>query len=769
MRNLALLTVILLGGVVHTALADADTSLLSGEADAAPDMAQTTPQEPSTSIQKILPFVQSASQMRLTGEDDTRRLHVYLAADQAKAAGFVRIAYTNAVSVLPDGATLSVSVNDTAVSSLPIRSPQGLTTHDIKIDAKLLHAGWNTITLRARQHHRVDCSMEAVYELWTQIDPVQSGFVTQAKVSSADPSVLMSAGRTDNGLTELRVIGPAGATETMARQSLPVIQSLALLLGRDDIKVVFAEASSGKPGIELYMGDPAGKQQSPEARSILSAAPAGLSQQDLGNGRIRVVLRGASEQAMATALVQAINGPFQPVMTGAKALAQTSHIMADKPGRTSLGALGHSADAFAGRLFRTSVEIVMPDDFYPGDYAAVNMRLSAATAPKLLPGAQLVVRVNEKAVTSHSLYAADGVTLRDKSIDLPLRAFHPGVNKVDVLAELPREDDKACDLAARDEERPRFLLLSETSFDIPSLARAGRLPDLAAFAGRGYPFNRQDKVQLFVERASPAQLGVAATLLVRLALSAQHPVATQLRIGAPGADLAGTALVVGTDDPSMAELDGKTLRSARFASAGFDSVMTGSVSGTQAILGSGAGADMQVLLQAFQDKTADERGDPSIVARVTDGLQRASDTVNSWLEYRDVADEAPHLKASEVLATIVQTGNGALSSIVTKVSAANEDDLQQGVDALTEPSAWNGLRGGSALVRRSDLAVVSIQPSVYSFYPLTDTSLGNLRRLAAAWLSDHFIVYVGLILLLIGSFGLWLGYIVPRKGVRTVP
>ncbi|MGV8938586.1 MAG: cellulose biosynthesis cyclic di-GMP-binding regulatory protein BcsB [Allorhizobium sp.] len=768
MRSFVFATIALFIGSFQAGTSFADSSLLPQELAVSPAFSQEGTQTPWSQSLQMLPFVQAASGMRLTGEDDSRRLSFYLASGQAMTAGTLRIAYKNAVSVLPDGAALSIAINGRSVSSVPIRSPQGVTLHEFKVEPAMLHPGWNTATLRARQHHRVDCSIEAVYELWTQIDPVQSGFVTEAKAPADDPAILMSAGRADSGLTELRVIVPASSAEAMARQSLPVMQSLALLLGRDDLKVIFTDAESGRPGIDLYMGDPASKLLSREARSFLAASPDGFSLQDLGHGRIRVVLRGASEQTISAALVRAINGPFQPVILGAKSLRENATILADKPGRTSLEQLGHSSEPFAGRLFRTSVDIVMPEDFYPGDYAAVTMRLNAATAPKLSPGAQLLVRVNEKAVTSHGLYAANGATLRDRPIDISLRAFHPGINKVDIVAELPREDDKVCGLAHRDEDRPRFLLLSETTFDIPALARAGRLPDLAAFAGRGYPFNQPGKMQIFVDRASPARLSAAATILTRLALSAQHPVAADLHIGTPGPDFEATALVISAGDQRMTELSGESLRSARLAKGGFDALTTGSVNPAVNIAGAGVGSEMQTLLDAFQERTADDRDTPSATARLLTQFQRASDIVGSWLEYRDVADHSPHLMPSEILTTIMQTGNGARAYSTTTISAPNEGDLEQGVDALTERSVWTSLRGEAAYVRRSDLSVVTVQPKTYSFYPLTDTSPGNLRRLGAAWLSDHFLIYVGLVLLLIGSFGLWLGYTIPRKGVRTV-
>lgn len=724
---------------------------------------------PNSSSQTLIPFAEAAPDMRLVGEDDTRRLTFYLSADQAKHAGSLRIAYVNAVSVLPDDAALSVALNGHPVTSFPIRSPQGVTANDIKVEPQTLVSGWNTVTIRARQHHRVDCSLEGVYELWTQVDAVASGFVSEAATTIDHAAAFMAAGRTPLATTELRVVTSSQTLESTARQSLSTIQSLALLMGRSDLKVTFSETSSEAPGIELYFGDPANRLQSPGVRAVLSSAPVGLSVRDLGQGRVRVVMRGASEQALSTSLVAALGGTFQPVLSGRQTIRLRSRIMADQPGRVSLADLDYRTEPFAGRLFRTSFDIIMPEDLYPGDYATIGLRLSAATAPKLAPGAQLVVRVNEKAVTSHPLYAPDGATLRDKSVDLPLRAFHPGVNRVDILAELPRESDMACDPANRDEQRPRFLLLEETALDIPELAHAGRLPDLSALAGRAYPFNRKDGFDLFVDQPTAARLGAAATVLARLALSAAHPLSATLKVGHPQVDAKGSALVISAGGTELAASDSVSPKSSRLAFVDLDRLVTASVSAPASPLSDDSAFETQALLDAFQASTAADHDAPTVTGRLLAGMQKGWEVVSRWLEYRDAGDKTLRFKASDVLVMLSQKRGSFDSASITSLSAANEDDLQRGVEALTEPAAWARLSGGSAVLLRSDLSVVSTPPALHAFYPLTDTRLSNLRLLAAAWLSDHFAVYVGLVVTLIGAFGLWLGYTIPRKGVRTVP
>ena len=121
-----------------------------------------------------------------------------------------------------------------------------------------------------------------------------------------------------------------------------------------------------------------------------------------------------------------------------------------------------------------------------------------------------------------------------------------------------------------------------------------------------------------------------------------------------------------------------------------------------------------------------------------------------------------------MLATLSQVQSETGNSVVTTVSAATDAELSKAIDYLTDPAAWSKLNGGSATVLRSTGEVISTSAAAYSFYPLADKSFANLRRLAAAWLSDHIALYAFAVVMLVSLIGLWLGYIVPRKGVRTV-
>jgi hypothetical protein len=170
-------------------------------ADLGAASAQSAGQAVSDIPRQMVAFRQTATAMRLEGEDAARELSFYLSAEQVATAGLLRLSYTNAVSVMPDDAVLDIELNGKPLAALPIRSPNGPATHDIPVAAKDLTVGWNQVRLRAKQHHRIDCSVQATYELWTQVDPLISGFLTSARPKDGDLAGLLSVGRNGDGAT----------------------------------------------------------------------------------------------------------------------------------------------------------------------------------------------------------------------------------------------------------------------------------------------------------------------------------------------------------------------------------------------------------------------------------------------------------------------------------------------------------------------------------------------------------------------------------------
>lgn len=714
----------------------------------------------------LIPFEQPASALRLTGEDDSLQMTFALPERLRLAGGTLEFAYDNAVSVLPDTARVEVSVNGLSVGDFPIRSPNGMTTIRIPLKGEQVKAGRNMVRLRAVQHHRVDCSLPATYELWTRLSVSASGFRTAAPFRFEEAADLLSIGRNAREQTEIRLISPADGSPGLLNMALPVIQSLALAMNRRDVVVTVAPDPGTGPGIDLYVGE-AGQQGQPEAaRKALAAAANGLSVHDAGEpGRAAVVMRGASPETVQDALLTALRGPLNAALQTGVLAPKPGGIKGQPGARYTLADTGYEAKPFAGRLSRARFTIDMPADFYPAEYDTMKFFLNGATAPGLMPNAQFLVRVNDRVVTSLPFRNTDGEVFRHKPIEMPLRAFRPGTNRVELLAELPAPSDEACKPGQREDDKPRFMMLKESALEVPALARIGRLPDLGAFAGTGYPYGRGKPFAVIVDRPGPETLSVAATTVTRLALAAGKPVEAAISFGAAPDQASGDILSISTDEAAAAHAAAveKTtaLQADPAAKAEIDTFTTAAAGHGDAVVSAGS----EALLDAFRQSTS-SGGERSLNARTQEWLGQVSNRFNSWLRYQDAENDV----LPDDLQTLVSIRQSAVAGgegVLTAIRARTPAELERGFRALSEPGAWERLEGETASIRAGDLALLTAQADHRFIREITDESFGNFRRLAASWFSDNFQVYIGLVLSLFVGFGLWLGFIVPKKGVRS--
>ncbi|MFC3072437.1 cellulose biosynthesis cyclic di-GMP-binding regulatory protein BcsB [Shinella pollutisoli] len=695
----------------------------------------------------LIPFEQSADDHTLSGEDDEALFSFHLDGAQAAAGGLLTLAYANAVSVLPDTARMDVEVNGRAAGGFAIASPGGTRAETISVDAGMLKPGRNTVRLRARQHHRVDCSLDATYELWTKLDPAATGFRPAQDVAFDDFDSLLTV-RRNADRTDIRVVVPGALDAEALNIVAPALQALVLFLNRDDVAVSVADRPGTGPGIDLVVAtDRVGS-------TAFAGAPRGLSVRPAGEaGRATVVLRAVGRSEANAAVLAAVRGPMADGLKSGVLGAESGRLVVEAGTRLTLREAGYRTRTFSGRLSRTGFSVEMPADFYPAEYATLDLHLHAATSPGLDPSAQLLVRVNDRVVKSYPFRNRDGEQFDGKRIELPLRAFRPGANRVELLAELPVAADAACRPEARDDARPRFILLDTTSIEVPALARLGRLPDLAALAGKAYPYAGGKGFDLFLDRADAGTAAAGLTLLSRLALAARAPFDVTIALGAPAAGSSRDALVI-TAQGEFAELG------AAGKGAFPDPVVTASIS-------DGPAADSAALLEAFRSATAAGEDDLSLTARARLWLAEAPRRFGRWLNYdgEAPAHAVPHGEGALVTLSQMRSPDGLATW--TTLSAAAPDEAEAGARRLVEPAVWRNLEGGTAIVEKAGLSVVSMPAAERYVAGLADRSPGNLRRVAAAWFSDNFEIYVLLVLGSLGLFAAWLGLTVPRKGVRS--
>lgn len=754
-------------------VADAVKPLLEGTALSGgllPQPVEAKTEKADASVgQTLVPFEQSADAYTLSGEDDVATFTFELDGPQVSAGGTLNLAYVNAVSVLPDTAKMDVEVNGRDAGGFAIASPNGTLTEKIAIASDHLKAGRNVVRVRARQHHRVDCSLDATYELWTKLDPAQSGFASAVPSAFADFDSLLAVRRNAAHRTDVRIVVPGALSAEALNEVAPVLQSLILFLNRDDVSVSVDDKPGTGPGIDLVMAmDRSGSATL--AKYGLSAAPRGLSVQAGATAdRAAVVLRAANIGDINAAVLSAVKGPMADGLKSGIFQKGRGAITVDAGERRTLKEAGYETRVFSGRLSRTDVTVEMPADFYPAEYATLDLRLHAATSPGLDQTAQLLVRVNDKVVKSYPFRDREGEQFEGKRIELPLRAFRPGTNRVELLAELPTAADAACRPEERDDGKPRFILLDTTAIEVPALARIGRLPDLAALAGKAYPYGGGKPFDLVIDRADNQSVAAGLTMLSRLALSARAPLTAKIAIGTPSDNTGRDALVVSSQN-DFAELgtSGKAaFPSADDISASVADLMKPDPVTTAAVSDSATGNDTADLLQAFHNSTAAEVDELSFGSRAQLWFSAASQNFGRWLSYEGegAARVAPHGEGSLVTLSQMRSPDGRATWTVVRANSPR--DVDAGVQRLVEPAVWRDLQGGTATIETASLSLVSLPAADRYVADLADRSPGNLRRVAAAWFSDNFQIYVMLVLACLGVFAVWLGLTVPRKGVRS--
>lgn len=758
-----------------------------------PALAHALADELADDLPHLLGFNEPIAAYHLSGEYDQSRLTFEYDAKTLGATAELVLAYKNAVSVMPEASRLVVEVNGKQIGELTIKAPAGSKPHTFKLPAHLLKDGTNEVILKAHQRHRVDCSFGATYELWTQIDPVRSGIRPQNKIVMTEFSQLKTIQRADHGLTNINLVLPSlndqnGAVDlTALNNALSFTQTMALVTGRDDISITVSERPGFGPGIDLFLS-----AYDMRSVSVLghNAAPLNSPISIVASAegdRAQVTLHATSQSQLEKALLSAVKGPLKPFIENTMSHSPYGEIFAQEGQTYLLSDAGFKSTSFSGRLFRTDFTLNLPSDFYPADYASIDLALNAATSPGLNVQSQLLVRVNGSIVKSLPMRDRDGQVFEKTRIELPLRAFRAGKNQVEILAEVGRASDHDCLYQQRDETTPRFILLDNTEIRVPYLARISRLPELSTFAERAYPYADVRALDIHVLQNDPYSLSAALTLLTKMSGAAKTPLNANIFLGSPDKNNANNKLIIAPQNSAAMN------QIAGFVSTGSDIDMVGPVNWSEDKVNwsedaitlldnldqlTTASTKMVVsrhlaegspddLLAHFKHLTKPDASDLSFIGRFKLHYEKGLNKLKSWLAYQPYNDHQDIDLSDTRQARLTQTVNDRTGAVETWLIAANPIDAMDAADLLANPTIWDQVHGADiALHIDQNSILVSTEPVAQNFQ-FTNTRPGNLRRVLAAWLSDHFLTYVIMVITMIGLFGFCVARIIPHMGVKN--
>ncbi|MFO1115910.1 MAG: cellulose biosynthesis cyclic di-GMP-binding regulatory protein BcsB [Beijerinckiaceae bacterium] len=517
---------------------------------------------PATSALTLRHLTNNIQGFRLAGEIASSEWPVFITAAQARQRIKFQVGYLTAISVMPEASYLTLVVNDTVVGRTNIRASHSVRTFEFEIPPNLLQAGFNSVRLTAEQRHRVDCSLQATYELWTQIDPSQTGLLLPRSEGVTSLAELPALSPDAQGALPIRAVVPGRTNLSNVERIMRVVQMISLA-GRFEQPVVdIGPLAGGEYGVNLLVGpaqDLAGLLE-PGALGAVGG-PSVFILPARADRRTTIVVTGATDAQVSEALgqferqSQVVGAP-----AGLRAAAAFPGFRMEGGQRVKLRDLGVASEEFSGRLFRAAFNVILPPDFYPADYGRAVLDLAGGYAPGLTSEAQIVVSVNGRNAVSMKLPKSAGDVFTKNPVPLPLGAMRPGLNRVEIEAQVPIAKDLACDPLAAITGSKRFLLLDSTEIEMPRIARIARMPDLAVTTTGAFPFvgGPGMRPKLLAPAPDRETIGAAATISAHMAIMAGQPIDFELTGVAPPRG-SGSVLVVGGAgnlDPSLIKAAG---------------------------------------------------------------------------------------------------------------------------------------------------------------------------------------------------------------------
>lgn len=792
----------------------------------APEPAPTEPATPRPAVggAMLRHLTNNIQGYRLAGEIGASEWPIYVTEAQAARRLQFRIGYLAAISVMPEASALTLTINDQRIGDTPIRAVQEVETIVFDIPPGVLRPGFNSARISTNQRHRVDCSLEATYELWTQIDPTETGLV----LPSDDPGVvglsdLAALPPDEQGALPIRAVLGANARPSEIERMLRAAQAISLA-GRFEQPVVDAgPVSGGRYGVNLFVGvaselagriDVAGLGAIDAPRAFVLPAKRGR--------RASIVVTGATSEQVDEAIRRLGVAPTpKGSPQGLRAAAAFPGYRLDGGQRVKLRDLGVVSEEFTGRLYRAAFNIIMPPDFYPADYGRALLRLAGGYAAGLDSTAQIVVKVDERTAVSLNLLKASGDAFRDNPLPLPLGFLKPGLNRIEIEAHVPTRGDADCDPLDALRAAKRFLFLDETEIELPEIASIARMPDLAATTSGGFPYaGARMRPKLFLPSLDSDTIGAAGTIAAHLAVAAGRPIPFEIVGAPPGPGQGPTLAVAPLDafDPALLQrldLQAEALREAfgplatedrrkqdkrlsplevaarnrfvlqrNFPMACYAPRLMLEKAPTTLVekekidmtpvgaLGGERRSGEADLLEAWRDDLRREgRWGYGVVERLRLAGLRGADLVADAAQWvrsgfeAEAADRATTIRPTLAMSQSIE-GDTA-RDVWTIVTAPSSAALAEAAACLVDPRVSPRIEGARAMLDITGARVEATPVDDPRFIVTRPLSLANMRLIAAGWMSLHRGVYVALAVLAVALFAASARWLTRNVGRRS--
>lgn len=460
----------------------------------------------------------AGDRLTLRGDTAEHRAHLGVRLDEMVVRARLTLAITPSPSLLPALSHLQVRLNDRLLSVISLRSdkPGERIVRTLELDPRLF-VDDNWLSLRLVGHYTLACEDPLHSSLWAEVDVDASGFELAVRPLALEDELALF---------------PAPWFDRRGAGRVEVPMVLGAQPGKDRLATASIMASwLGSLAGERGAAFPLQRERLPDRHAIVLAspqqpAPEGLEMPQAQGPTVRLmrhprlphvkllVLQGRNDQELKTAALglilgrQAMSGNVAQIHELApipvrQAYDAPNWVATDKPVR--LGELVPQRAAL--QLDGTHPESVRvrwrtPPDLWqgPGRSALLNLRYRTAV-PSPTDNALMSLSLNDSFVRSWRLATAPSESLGglgrwlgdtdevSAAIRVKLPEFQPRqTNILDVRLPLGMKP-QAGDCAWR-AESTRASVDAESTLDFSALPHFLEMPDLAAFAGSGFPFTR---------------------------------------------------------------------------------------------------------------------------------------------------------------------------------------------------------------------------------------------------------------------------------------
>ena len=737
--------------------------------------------------------------LRLGGETASLEWPVHIAREQLAGTVMLRLAYQNAVSIMPEASYLAVEVNGVMIGKRAIQSPDRSRVLSFPVPTNILVPGFNAVRLSARQRHRVDCSIRATHELWTDVDPTKTGLVFSSGNSALKSLDSIAAiARNKAGQVKIRMMAPQSRDAAQVARLMLLGQQTAIHADFSSPIVEVASEPGKGPGLDLFTGS---------LRELRAIAP-DYAKSVHNQNTLQILSRDGDERVALIYITGEVTSDgdqdgfkrqlesFFPEKTrrgsvqGLSVAHRLSNNQVSEGKRIPFSQLGLESEEFNGRLYRRSFQINLPSDYFAADYNQAEMHLATGYSAGLDPNNKFIIRVNGVTATGFALSKPNGHVFHDKMLRLPLSSFRPGVNTIELEAQLASSNDQACDPAKQIRDRKRFVMSGKSWIRFPRLAHLARLPDLAGTVGAAFPYVIAGKAKpttIAVPSPGYTELSAAANFATKIAVNAGVPLDFDLHYGTPEQSTKN-AIVVATYGELPRSLSAnikgidqgafqtawqsrnRTARNRQIAALqlesqdeyGVDTMSTASIDKID-VPAPAFSQDVQSSpLDAFNvnSKTSDPL-DAWNTSQAEDE-QRQTDAVTFTGHIKNLFSSVFGLgEKKQVETPIISNPNSDVlltqsispshdQGVWTVLTAPSEQALKSGTALISKPDVSARITGETATINGIDRSVTA-SISAQSYIQVREFSLRNAHLIVAGWFSNNHLIYS--LLLLAGLLG----------------